>query len=75
MHGASFRFPGFKTKYFMTDAANAFWKAYSLHFDVSETIRLFCRWHIWRAWTTKLALITSEPHRTRARAALRVLAK
>ncbi len=59
----------------MSDAAFAFWKAFSMHFDTSETVRQVCCWHIWRAWTTKLALISSGVHRKRARAGLRLLAR
>jgi hypothetical protein len=59
----------------MSDAANAFWNAFSAHFNTSNTTRQLCQWHVWRNWTVKLALISSDGHRKRARAALRLLAK
>jgi hypothetical protein len=68
-----FRIPEFRTRYFMSDGANAFWNSFKKYFDVSQTIRQLCTWHIWRNWIAKLLLISSDEHRRRARAGLRVL--
>lgn len=69
------RFPGFKTRFFMSDCAHAFWNTWSKFFDVSETNRQFCLWHVWKNWTKHLAAIKSAPDRRRARAALLILAR
>jgi hypothetical protein len=59
----------------MSDMANAFWNAWSKQFDVTDTTRQFCYWHVWRGWTTKLSLIKSAEAKGRARAALLLLAR
>ena len=47
----------------MTDMANAFWNAFQVTMNCTNTRRLLCIWHVDRAWRKKLTLVTNQKER------------
>jgi hypothetical protein len=66
------RHPNLKPKYFMTDCADAYWNTWRSVFG-QDTKRLWCKWHIWRAWTRHIRQVSNENRRRELRQMLKHL--
>jgi hypothetical protein len=45
------RHPNQRPKYLMSDCAESFWNSWVAVFGKNGTSHLWCKWHVWRAWT------------------------
>jgi hypothetical protein len=57
------RHPNLRPKYFMSDCAESFWNSWKTVFG-EEANRLWCKWHVWRAWTGRITKV-ADPKRQR----------
>jgi hypothetical protein len=67
------RHPALRPKYFMSDCAMSFWNAWRAVFGQEGIHRLWCKWHVWRAWTGHIAKVSEEKRRHELRQMLKNL--
>jgi len=52
-------------KVLMSDDADSFWNAYSKYFNVNNTHRLLCSWHVLKNWAKNSSIIGDVEKRKR----------
>uniref|UniRef100_A0A914XN78 MULE transposase domain-containing protein n=1 Tax=Plectus sambesii TaxID=2011161 RepID=A0A914XN78_9BILA len=61
------RHPNLRPQFYMSDCADAFWNSWRAVFEVEGVTRLYCIWHVWRAWNAHIMKVVDDARRSQLR--------